>query len=210
MKKFCIMVLFLILAACNEKVGPQGLPGTPGPSGATGNAGANGHNAAVRLVPNDTNCPNGGSLLLAGTDLNDSGYLDQSEVTSSADICNGEDGADAPQPSFTPVIVITPCGPNSSSYKEALLGLSGGGIYSEIITNLSNNATIRNTMLPDGGYYDTDDSQCNFSVSSDSTGNRTVSWNGSTHNGSGPFSPGSASYISSSYDWSATYGPVGR
>jgi hypothetical protein len=72
--------------------------------------------------------------------------------------------------------VIQPCGGSSSPWKEVLLGLPGGLILSEF-SGSSDALTVRNTLLPDGNSYeDTDASLCQFSVSTDTSGNRTVSW----------------------------------
>ena len=183
----------------NGAPGTAGAQGAPGTSGA---AGANGHSALLNNYPNDINCGTAG------------GSLQTSEVTVSADLCNGAVGAAGAtgpagaSPEYSPIIVINPCGPNSSSYKEALLGLSGGGVFGEFTENTSA-LTVRNTLIPDGGYYDTDDSQCYFNVST-SSGNRSVTWNGSTANGSGPWGAGSASYTASNSQWSETYSSPGN
>lgn len=201
----------LVLNGANGTAGAQGAPGT------NGAAGANGHSALLVSHPNDTQCGiAGGTLLLGGVDLNDDGILENNEVTVSADICNGAQGPQGTQgasgssPQYSPVIVINPCGPNSSSYKEALLGLSGGGVFGSF-TASSNALTVRNTLLPDGSYYDTDDSECYFSVSTSSGDDRTVSWNGSTANGTGPFGAGYASYDpTTSAQWVGVYTPPGN
>jgi len=188
--------------------GTSGHDGKDGVDGRDGQNGTNGHSSLIKSVPNNTACTNGGVLFLTGIDLDDDGVLNTDEVQYSANVCNGATGATGavgPTSTFTPIIAITPCGPTSSSYKEALLGLSGGGIFSEIITRYSDANSIRNTMLPDGYYYDTDDSACNFSVSTDAGGNRSVTWNGSSSNGSGPYHAGSAYYNATTKSWSATY-----
>lgn len=187
-----------------------------------GQMGGVGANALVAIYPNDTQCGSaGGNLLLAGTDLNHNTTLDTNEVSASADICNGavgQTGATGAQgqvgpapiaPVFMPVAVVFPCGQNSSSYKEALLGLSGGGLFGEF-SGSSDATTVRNTLIPDGSFYDTDNSQCIFAVSTDSSGNRSVTWTGSTENGSGPFGPGNATYISSTVTWTETYTAPGK
>lgn len=211
MKKYAPEYLLLVYAAAAilalaSVVSCNAFKGDPGPAGPQGPAG---HSAIIKTVDSDPNCLNGGSLVLFGTDLNDDGILQATEVISSTDLCDGLDGAPATQPQFTPVIAITPCGPNSSSYKEVLLGLTGGGIFSEIITNASDDTTIRNTLLPDGSYYDTDSSRCDFTISAASNGDKTISWSGSTNNGSSTFSSGSAVYSASRLTWSASYGPIG-
>lgn len=158
----------------------NGNNGASGASGATGATGATGHTGAT------------GSQGTSGTNGTNG--------------INGTNGTNAVLPQYTPVIAITPCGASSSSYKEVLLGLQGGYILSEFTGNASNAATVRNTLVPDGSYYDTDDSQCYFSVSTASNGNRSVSWNGTSANQSGtPYHAGSASYNASTGQWSVTY-----
>lgn len=174
--------------------GPQGSQGITGPPG------PNGEVSLLRFVSGDTSCVAGGTLVLAGLDTNGDGVLQVSEVTSSADLCNGTNGINGQSPAFTPTIAITPCGPNSAQYKEALLGLFGGGVFSEFT-----NTNISNIMLPDGSYWDTDTSECNFSLTTDGSGNRSMTWNGSSANGSGPYHAGSASYNAATESWTASY-----
>ncbi|HET6244413.1 MAG TPA: calcium-binding protein [Bacteroidia bacterium] len=81
--------------------GATGNNGLDGATGATGNngidgaTGATGLNSLTNLTfePAGVNCINGGQLMETGTDLNNDGFLDFSEVTSTSYICNGADGA---------------------------------------------------------------------------------------------------------------------
>lgn len=50
----------------------------------------------MRAEPAGTNCPQGGSQVLAGIDTNDSGTLEDGEVTTSAYVCNGHPGVTGP------------------------------------------------------------------------------------------------------------------
>lgn len=186
--------------------GPQGVVGGDGAKGDTGNSGAtglqgapgsngvNGHNVAFNQISADAStCTAGGSIINMGVDINDNGLLDPLEITQVAVVCNGINGI-TPSPSqFMPVAVIMPCGPASSSYKEVLLGLYGGQILSEFSGSGGVN-TVRNTLLPDGSYYDTDDSKCHFNVATSGNGDRIVSWNG-----------GNASFINVSNAWNVNY-----
>jgi hypothetical protein len=196
--------------------------GTNGSNGTNGTNGSNGYSGVISVTPTATGCPNGGFTLLTATDTLDLGYPAIGDANfESALVCNGQDGAigaTGPQgpagpagasPEFTPVIVVNPCGPTSSAWKEALLGLSGGGLFGSFTEN-SSALTVRNTLLPDGSYYDTDDSECYFSVSTDSSGDRLASWNGSTANGSGPWGAGDATYTASNEAWSETYTAPGN
>lgn len=223
MKK--LMFAMLLLTGC-AKTDPQffskEVTMTDGKDGVNGTNGSNGHSAAVSTVPADsTACSTGGWVLNLGVDTNDNGLLEVSEITSVAVLCNGATGSQGQQgvagqngtngtnaqlPQYIPVLAITPCGPNSSSYKEVLLGLVGGTILSEFTGNASNAATVRNTLIQDGSYYDTDDSQCFFTITTASNGDRTVSWNGTSNNHSGtPYHAGSAFYKASTAQWTATY-----
>lgn len=172
-----------------------------GPQGLAGADGSNGLNSIIDTINAPVNvCPNEGFIFTSGLDKNGNGVLDTSEVTSSAVICNG-----APVSQFTPTQPISPCGPNSSQYKEVLLGLAGGQLLSEFTGNTSNAGSVRNTLLSDGNYSDTDDSACNFSVTTDSSGNRLITWDGSSSNGSGPYNPGQAIYTAYMSTWTINY-----
>ncbi len=176
------------------------------------------HNTLALSIPaTQASCPssspdfdgNYGQMIYAGQDMNDNGLLDPSERGNSYKLCNGAQGItgtsgtpgqDAPQSIYMPVAVIQPCGSVSSTYKEVLLGLAGGDLLSEF-TGGSSTDQVRNTLIPDGSYYNTDSSQCNFTISTLSNSNRLVTWDGSTHNGSGPYSSGSATYTALTQSW---------
>lgn len=215
MNNVYIFVLVCMITACGNS-------GAFIKDGVNGTNGTNGHSAASLVVPADTTaCTNGGSVFNLGVDLNDNGKLDSNEVQSVSIVCNGLQGAtgvsgaagsagkngtngtngtNATVPAFTPVFAITPCGANSSTYKEVLLGLAGGSILSEF-SGSSDALQTRNTLLQDGSYYDTDSSECNFSVLTSSNGNRTVKWDGTSANG-GTYHAGSANYNAVTEQWS--------
>ena len=201
----------MAIVVCNGSQGIQGPQGPTGPqglAGSNGSNGSNGHSAAFsETVADVTACPTGGTVINMGIDANGNSVLEVSEITQVAIVCNGLNGIDAHSAQFIPVMPITPCGSNSSpdGFKEVLLALSGGGILSEFTGNTSDAGSVRNTLIPDGSYYDTDAGQCNFSVSTDSNGNRSVNWNGSTHNGSAIYNAGQASYASSTMSWVVSY-----
>lgn len=106
---------------------------------------------------------------------------------------NGKDGSNANVSPFLPIAAIQPCGANSSSYKEVLLGMSGGYIFAEFTGGSSTN-DVRNAFIPDGNYQDTDSSHCNFSVVTSGNGNRVVAWSG-----------GSAVYTNATKSWVVSY-----
>ncbi len=62
--------------------------------GATGPAGADGATSLLRIEdePPGSHCPEGGSVIYAGLDSDDDGYLDAGEITSTAYVCDGSDG----------------------------------------------------------------------------------------------------------------------
>lgn len=64
-------------------------------NGAAGPAGAAGAGKLMNIVaePAGVNCPNGGSKVTTGPDSNGNGMLDAAEVTSTAYLCNGHNGA---------------------------------------------------------------------------------------------------------------------
>ncbi len=65
------------------------------------------------------------------------------------------------------VAVFSPCPTNTSAYREVLLILNTGQIVSSFSDDFAGDST-RFTLLPDGSYIDTDNSGCNFTVSTDS------------------------------------------
>lgn len=158
--------------------GPQGNTGPQGPQGNTGpqgNAGLDGISCTVVSVVPNTGFPTGGAKLTCGT---------QSVV-----VINGAQGASGA--SYSVVQEITPCGASSSPWKEVLLQLAGG----QLLGSFSDNASGLNTRLsniPDGSYVDTDNSGCNFTVSSNTTTEvRSISWDA----GSNSFSTWTAQTI---------------
>ena len=192
----------------NGTNGVNGTNGLNGTNGSNGTNGTNGYSAAFSQASADRSvCPTGGTVINMGLDTNRNGSLETSEVTQVAVVCNGAQGPQGMQgasaPSFTAVTPITPCGSSSSSYKEVLMGMANGVILSEFSGSATNANLVRNTLLPDGSYYDTDDSQCNFSVST-ATGNRTVQWNGTSGSGN-TYHPGQAVYSASTQQWTVTY-----
>ena len=72
--------------------------GAPGAVGATGDTGAAGTNGLATLVfmtdeAPGANCISGGQQINIGPDVNLSGALDSTEITSSSYVCNGASGA---------------------------------------------------------------------------------------------------------------------
>lgn len=74
----------------------SGTNGTNGANGTNGVDGSNGKNSLVKVVaePNGSNCASGGKKVLTGMDANSDNVLNEIEVTGTAYVCHGEDGAD--------------------------------------------------------------------------------------------------------------------
>lgn len=200
---YAILIISLTVFACGKLSNNKENQASPGASGTQGTPGEAGLTTLLSIIQADPNvCSSGGYIFSSGLDTSRNGILELQETTSVAIVCNGNTPA---LPQYTPSLPISPCGLNSSSYKEVLLGLTGGGILAEFTGNNSNAGTVRNTLIPDGSYTNTDDSQCLFSVATDVAGNRTIVWTGQSANSSGPYHPGSATYTALTKVWNITY-----
>lgn len=75
--------------------GSQGAAGADGvgTNGTNGSSGSNGHNSLISFIPTAPTCAAGGFIILSGLDMNDDAVLDAGEVTATAPVCNGIDGA---------------------------------------------------------------------------------------------------------------------
>lgn len=77
------------------------LVGSQGPQGIQGVAGIDGKTALINtsVEPSGTNCPNGGTKIEVGLDINSNGVLDNSEINASQTkyVCNGPQGIAGPQ-----------------------------------------------------------------------------------------------------------------
>lgn len=179
MKKYIyVMALAALVGCARPMVGP------PGIAGSSGVMGTQGHSAVFfSLVANESQCPNGGSILLAGIDSNDNGLLDSRDSgIQTLVVCNGltgqsgQSGKDAPISPMTPVAYITPCGPNSSPFKEVLLLMGDGSVLASF-SNTQAGYNTRFAFIPDGTFQDTDSSNCIFTLST-SGETRSISWHG--------------------------------
>jgi hypothetical protein len=172
----------------------------------TGANGSNGLNSLINItgINPGSQCLYGGTLIATGLDANGNNVLDSTEVTQSSVICNGtvSNGSAA---NLTPTIAITPCGPNSATYKEALLGLFGGGVFAYFVGNLSDASQSANILMPDNTYFDTDTSKCKFTLTTDSSGNRSMVWDGTTQDGHATYNPGFANYNATTKAWTVSY-----
>ncbi len=170
MKTISIVLLALLVSACGNGISLVQLP-------KDGIDGKNGHNAAFSVaIPLVGVCSNGGSILNAGTDLNDNLILDLSEVTVSIITCNGTngtngiDGVSPAMPALMPVAILNPCGDAPSIYDEVFLKLADGTVLASYSDNASGMNT-RFTKLIAGTYGTTDGDNCVFTI--DASGNIT-------------------------------------
>lgn len=164
--------------------------GNDGSVGAAGPAGNNGHGLVFQTTAAPgSSCPTGGKIIMMATDTNDNGQFEVADSNhQSITLCNGANGADgaaAPVPAYSPVEPIMPCG-NTVAYKEVLLRLSNGQVLASFSENVQGLMT-RLTLIPDGSYMDTDNSQCTFTLST-SGAVRSISWFGSVQK-SWPYHP---------------------
>ncbi len=160
------------------ETGATGSNGADGANGTNGANGANGHSVVLQTTPaSPAQCANGGSILLAAVDSDDSGDLSVADTQmQSVFVCNGlagQNGAPAPISPFSTVDMIMACG-NNSPYKEVLLVLQSGDVLASFSNNMAGDMT-RLALLPDGTFQNSDGSGCVFSLST-SGNQRTVSW----------------------------------
>lgn len=170
------------------ETGATGATGEAGAAGAAGSAGSNGYNMVFQATAaSPAQCSAGGSVVVMALDTNRNNQYDPSDSSASTiTLCNGvngtngtngSNGADAVLPAYTPVAPIYPCG-KTVAYKEVLLRLQNGEILSSFSDNAAGSMT-RLTFLPDGTYLDTDNSSCQFSITTSSDQKtRSISWGG--------------------------------
>ena len=93
--------------------------------------GLNGGNTLIRTInePIGANCSNGGIKFDSGIDLNANNVLDEDEITSSAFLCNGENG-NLSLINISDVLVNTDC-PNGGLILDSGLDTNGNGILDE-------------------------------------------------------------------------------
>jgi hypothetical protein len=93
--------------------GPQGDQGTPGQNGQPGQPGEDGHDVLIAITaePPGAHCVVGGQRVDTGLDLDDDGVLDASEITSTAYLCDGDDGDPAVAGFRVIAKYTTPAGP---------------------------------------------------------------------------------------------------
>jgi len=92
----------------------------------------------------------------------------------------GSSGVSPSLPGSTPMSIITPCGPNSSPYKEVILCLYDGSLLASFSQDVGGSYT-RLSILPPGTYVNTDSSGCKFTVVSSIAG-LTTFWKAGSNN----------------------------
>lgn len=145
--------------------GSNGVNGATGAQGISGVNGTNGHSSLIHLMPAALGggllCgAAGGVTLLTGLDLDDSGTLEASEVSASADICNG---TSATVSSFTPVAIIDPCGTAPGVHNEVFVRLQNGSLLASFSATEAGKDT-RFSLLTPGNYMTTDGDACYFTI----------------------------------------------
>lgn len=136
--------------------GPQGTAGTNGTNGTNGQDGQSCH--VIQLLPSHDN-PTGGAKITCGTD--------------SVIVVNGAAGADAA--AYTIVGTVDPCGP-SGGQDEVFLRMASGNLVALFVDNGSA-LTARLSYIRDGvGYKTTDSQACTFSLATNASGVRTITY----------------------------------
>ena len=138
--KLSLFTVLFILSSCGEV--ENGVDGVDGLSILVNS----------EVEPSGTNCPNGGTKLSFGGDINGNGVLSVDEVTSTFYVCNGNDGEDGDDGQdgedgtsnlSVSIIEITT---NSVDYIDYSSG-QGGYLEYEYNTNLVTNDVLDNGMV---------------------------------------------------------------
>lgn len=170
MKYSLLITIQLIMISC----GPNNrndcyIRGNKCPAAA---AGADGYSTAIE-VSQVSNCPNGGTTIFMGRDLDRNGvlrYTPDANITSVA-VCSGTNGSQGSQGvqgsqgiqgPATPINIIDPCGKQSAN-DEILIRLSDRTIISSFSDSASG-ANTRFALLGPGNYITTDATNCHFTV----------------------------------------------
>lgn len=144
--------------------GSQGIPGSPGLPGAPGTPGQDCN--VVTLLPSHDN-PTGGAQITCGSN--------------SVIVVNGAAGAAAA--AFTIIGSIDPCGA-SGGQDEIFLLMASGALVALYVDN-SSALTARLSYIRDGvGYTTTDNSGCQFNLTTDVAGLRTIQYTSAVTPGS--------------------------
>lgn len=153
-------------AGTDGKDGTDGQNGTNGINGAVGAPGQDGYSVVFNSFSTAPTCSNGGYTLMVAVDSNRNHVFDSGDSNiQSTEICNGQNGQDAPPTQFTPVTVIDPCGDAPGIYDEVFLRFANG----QLLWSLSDSASGLNTrfsLAVPGNWQTTDGSHCYFTIDS--------------------------------------------
>ena len=118
--------------------------------------------------PSGFNCPNGGTKLSFGGDINGNGVLSVDEITSTTYVCNGEngnDGNDGNDGTSNLSVSIIEMTTNSVDYIEYSNSSDGGYLRYEFSSNLITNDVLNNGMVfVETKLYSGDDNWMNLPI----------------------------------------------
>lgn len=183
MRTTIIILAFVILSGCTKEVTNTELIAAPVGSQSEPIS------YAVGLRPaTQAECSAGGNILEVFVDDDHDGIKNELEhIVSSSPVCNGQNGvngqngADAPIPAYGFVEAIFPCG-NTTAFKEVLIRMQNGQVLASFSDN-PQGAMTRLVLIPDGTYMNTDNSGCQFSLSTSADGKtRSISWDNQVQN----------------------------
>jgi hypothetical protein len=175
MKLIAMILIGLIINACgSDTTTVKLIPGPVGPQGVSGKNAKNGENGLnsfintyrSNLIDPSICLTSSGVVVESGLDENKNNFLEVTEVSSLAFVCDGEQGTAGPTSPNSINEVIDPCGDAPGIFDEVLLRLESGVILASFSDN-SSGLNTRFSVLEEGSYMTTDNSGCSFKVSGD-------------------------------------------
>lgn len=155
-----VLVLILLSACAQPQKGETGASGAPGMPGIPGLPGLPGQGCDVTTLAPSHDTPTGGALISCGVN--------------SVIVVNGASGANGAA-SYVIIGSIDPCGP-SGGQDEIFLLMASGALVALYVDN-SSALTARLSYIRDGvGYTTTDNSGCQFNLTTDINGLRTIQY----------------------------------
>lgn len=162
----------------NGQQGAKGESGIPGEKGASCSVSSTSTGADIGCTDGTVvSLTNGlqGATGTNGTDCSVQQLSNGARISCGQQIAYVYDGEDAPITAFTFTQEITPCGKESSPWKEVLLCMSNGQILASFSDDMGGTNT-RLANIPPGSYMDTDKSGCNFNVTLGENSSSVVTW----------------------------------
>lgn len=166
MKRIHILIFSTLFLAClmmgcaQPQKGDAGASGAPGNPGTPGLPGTPGQDCNVTTLVPSHDTPTGGALITCGVN--------------SVVVVNGASGANGAA-SYVIIGSIDPCGP-SGGQDEIFLLMASGNVVA-LYTDSSSALTARLSYIRDGvGYTTTDNSGCQFNLTTDVNGLRTIQY----------------------------------